>query len=359
MLRFTPYGYRVRAIGSNPEAATFSRHLDPARAGPDARAGRRCSAACAGCSGSRSSSPATRTSAPGFELQAIAAAVIGGTPLRGGSATVVGAVLGLDPAERRQQRARLLRRAGQLELVRHGRGDPHRRRARQPDPRPPPRTAARAWTCDPFIDHGGETVLACVVEMARRAGALGAAPAARSANKSARQRRPRPAAAAGGGEGGQARLRLPDHDDELRAGDGARRARRRPSDTPGVKPDRVRAGRGQRAQAGAALPGRDAHVQGRRGDDDAHARPVHPPAADRRRRRTCRWWPSTSRRRRAPRSAVKLLIGNSNVEIGQDLAKALLPKIPEDAKGEILIGTDTPGLPVLEQRNAGFKEVMQ
>jgi len=57
--------------------------------------------------------------------------------------------------------------------------------------------------------------------------------------------------------------------------------------------------------------------------------------------------------------AVKLLIGNSNVEIGQDLAKALLPKIPEDAKGQILIGTDTPGLPVLEQRNQGFKEVMQ
>src|SRR3954463_16334364 len=57
--------------------------------------------------------------------------------------------------------------------------------------------------------------------------------------------------------------------------------------------------------------------------------------------------------------AVKLLIGNSNVEIGQDLAKALLPKSPADAKGQILIGTDTPGLPVLEQRNAGFKEVMQ
>jgi ribose transport system substrate-binding protein len=57
--------------------------------------------------------------------------------------------------------------------------------------------------------------------------------------------------------------------------------------------------------------------------------------------------------------AVKLLIGNSNVEIGQDLAKALLPKIPEDAKGQILIGTDTPGLPVLEQRNQGFKDVMK
>ena len=57
--------------------------------------------------------------------------------------------------------------------------------------------------------------------------------------------------------------------------------------------------------------------------------------------------------------AVKLLIGNSNVEIGDDLAKALLPKIPEGAKGQILIGTDTPGLPVLEQRNKGFKEVMK
>src|SRR3954466_3304036 len=56
---------------------------------------------------------------------------------------------------------------------------------------------------------------------------------------------------------------------------------------------------------------------------------------------------------------VKLLIGNSNEEIGQDLAKALLPKIPEGTKGQILIGTDTPGLPVLEQRNAGFKEIIQ
>jgi ribose transport system substrate-binding protein len=57
--------------------------------------------------------------------------------------------------------------------------------------------------------------------------------------------------------------------------------------------------------------------------------------------------------------AVKLLIGNSNVEIGEDLAKALLPKIPEGTKGQILIGTDTPGLPVLEQRNQGFEDVMK
>jgi ribose transport system substrate-binding protein len=57
--------------------------------------------------------------------------------------------------------------------------------------------------------------------------------------------------------------------------------------------------------------------------------------------------------------AVKLLVGNSNVEIGQDLAKAVLAKIPEGAKGEILIGTDTPGLPVLEQRNQGFQDVIK
>jgi ribose transport system substrate-binding protein len=58
-------------------------------------------------------------------------------------------------------------------------------------------------------------------------------------------------------------------------------------------------------------------------------------------------------------SAVKLLIGNSNVEIGEDLAKALLPKIPKGKKGQILIGTDTPGLPVLEQRNQGFESVVK
>jgi ribose transport system substrate-binding protein len=56
--------------------------------------------------------------------------------------------------------------------------------------------------------------------------------------------------------------------------------------------------------------------------------------------------------------AAKLLIGNSNVGIGEDLAKAVLKKIPEDATGEVLIGTDTPGLPVLEQRNQGFKAIM-
>jgi ribose transport system substrate-binding protein len=56
---------------------------------------------------------------------------------------------------------------------------------------------------------------------------------------------------------------------------------------------------------------------------------------------------------------VPLFIGNSNVELGQTLAKAMLPKIPKDAKGKILVGTDTPGLVVLEDRNKGFEQTMK
>src|SRR3954464_14168866 len=93
VLRFTPYGYRVRAIGSNPEAATFSGISIPrVRVQTLVLVG-----ALAGLSGMLglaffiSGDPNIGT---GFALPALAAAVIGGTPLRGGSATVVGAVLG-------------------------------------------------------------------------------------------------------------------------------------------------------------------------------------------------------------------------------------------------------------------------
>jgi ribose transport system substrate-binding protein len=57
-------------------------------------------------------------------------------------------------------------------------------------------------------------------------------------------------------------------------------------------------------------------------------------------------------------SAARLVIGNSNVEIGQQLAKAIVKKIPEGTSGEVLIGTDTPGLSVLEMRNQGFKDTL-
>jgi ribose transport system permease protein len=93
VLRLTPYGYRVRAIGSNPAAATFSGISIPrVRVQTLVLVG-----LLSGLSGMLglaffiSGDPNIGT---GFELQAIAAAVIGGTPLRGGSATVVGAVLG-------------------------------------------------------------------------------------------------------------------------------------------------------------------------------------------------------------------------------------------------------------------------
>jgi ribose transport system permease protein len=93
VLRFTPYGYRVRSIGSNPEAATFSGISIPrVRVQTLVLVG-----ALSGLSGMLglaffiSGDPNIGT---GFELQVIAAVVIGGTPLRGGSATVVGAVLG-------------------------------------------------------------------------------------------------------------------------------------------------------------------------------------------------------------------------------------------------------------------------
>jgi ribose transport system permease protein len=93
VLRFTPFGYRVRSIGSNPDAATFSGISIPrVRVQTLVLVG-----GLSGLSGMLglaffvSGDPNIGS---GFELQAIAAAVIGGTPLRGGSATVVGAMLG-------------------------------------------------------------------------------------------------------------------------------------------------------------------------------------------------------------------------------------------------------------------------
>jgi ribose transport system permease protein len=93
VLHTTPFGYRVRSIGSNPEAALFS--------GLPIVSVRLFAFALMGLLGGvagmlslgyfGSSDPNLGT---GYELYAIAAAVIGGTPLRGGKATIVGAALG-------------------------------------------------------------------------------------------------------------------------------------------------------------------------------------------------------------------------------------------------------------------------
>lgn len=93
VFKHTPFGHRVRAIGSNPEAARFSGISIP-RMRLQVLA---LSGALAGVAGVltlgffASGQP---TIGQGYELQAIAAAIIGGTPLRGGSGTVWGSVIG-------------------------------------------------------------------------------------------------------------------------------------------------------------------------------------------------------------------------------------------------------------------------
>jgi ribose transport system permease protein len=93
VLRLTPFGHRVRAIGSNPEAATFSGISIP-RVRIQALILMGVLSGIAGILGLAFFASGEPNIGAGFELQAIAAAVIGGTSLAGGSATVVGAMIG-------------------------------------------------------------------------------------------------------------------------------------------------------------------------------------------------------------------------------------------------------------------------
>jgi ribose transport system permease protein len=93
VLRLTPFGYRVRSIGSNPEAATFSGISIP-RVRVQALVLMGLLGGLSGMMGLAFFQSGDPNVGTGFELQAIAAAIIGGTPLRGGSATVVGAMFG-------------------------------------------------------------------------------------------------------------------------------------------------------------------------------------------------------------------------------------------------------------------------
>lgn len=89
----TKYGYRVLAMGSNPDAAQFAGiSLRRVRTQTLVLVGVLCGiGAMFALAYFSSADPNVGT---GFELQAIAAAIIGGTPLRGGSGTVIGAVFG-------------------------------------------------------------------------------------------------------------------------------------------------------------------------------------------------------------------------------------------------------------------------
>jgi ribose transport system permease protein len=92
-MHHTRFGYRVLAVGSNPEAAQFS-GISVARVRTQVLilVGLLCG--IAGMLGLAFFGSGDPNIGSGFELQAIAAAVIGGTPLRGGTGTVFGAILG-------------------------------------------------------------------------------------------------------------------------------------------------------------------------------------------------------------------------------------------------------------------------
>lgn len=93
VLRFTPFGYRVRAIGSNPDAARFSGISIP-RTRLQVLMLSGGLAAVGGMLTLGFFASGQPTVGQGYELSAIAAAIIGGTPLRGGSGTVWGSLLG-------------------------------------------------------------------------------------------------------------------------------------------------------------------------------------------------------------------------------------------------------------------------
>lgn len=92
-LHHTPFGYRVLAIGSNPEAAQFA-GISVARVRTQVLIMMGVLAGIAGVLGLAFFTSGDPNIGGGFELQAIAAAVIGGTSLRGGSATILGAAFG-------------------------------------------------------------------------------------------------------------------------------------------------------------------------------------------------------------------------------------------------------------------------
>jgi len=92
-MHMTPFGYRVRSIGSNPDAAAFA-GISIAKVRIQALVLMGLLAGLAGALGLAFFISGDPNIGSGFELQAIAAAVIGGTPLRGGSGTSFGAAFG-------------------------------------------------------------------------------------------------------------------------------------------------------------------------------------------------------------------------------------------------------------------------
>lgn len=93
LLRATPFGFRVREIGSNPDAAEFA-GIPVNRTKALGFVLCAVIAGIAGMLGLAFFTSGDPTSGGGFELFAVAGAVIGGNPLTGGTATVFGAGIG-------------------------------------------------------------------------------------------------------------------------------------------------------------------------------------------------------------------------------------------------------------------------
>jgi ribose transport system substrate-binding protein len=59
-----------------------------------------------------------------------------------------------------------------------------------------------------------------------------------------------------------------------------------------------------------------------------------------------------------PGANVTTFVGNSNTNIGVQLATQMLKKIPKNATGEVVLGNPIPGLPLLAARLNGMKQVL-
>jgi ribose transport system permease protein len=93
LLNFTPFGYRIRQIGSNPAAAVFS-GIPVALVRLQVFVLGGVLAAVSGLLALAFFTSADPNIGHGFGLVAVAAAIVGGTPLRGGTASAIGAAIG-------------------------------------------------------------------------------------------------------------------------------------------------------------------------------------------------------------------------------------------------------------------------
>jgi ribose transport system substrate-binding protein len=60
-----------------------------------------------------------------------------------------------------------------------------------------------------------------------------------------------------------------------------------------------------------------------------------------------------------PSSGVDTFVGNSNFEVGQQLATRMLQQIPAGATGQVVVGNAHPGFGVLDQRVTGMLQVIR